>query len=265
VEFDGRYSKSRDRNEACHGKTRSYCVSVGMDMVICDRLLGGAFHYGDSRLKVDALRSRSDIDSISLYGGRKFLFNPGALSATGGYTYGYHKIDGQRYDFPSNRFTSDYNGQSRTAYLDAAFAFNTYSPWTFAPFADVMRNAYRNTSFTERGYGAGDALSVDARIQDNWSTTVGLRTHARIRNAFVDAQICRRRIYGDITSHNSTFMAGSSNGLRINGDSLSRDELVYGVDVGCNITRSVGVRATYDSSTKATVRKQAQLRKAVKP
>lgn len=250
--LDGHYSKGRDNKDTFKGKTRSYGVSVGMDKVWGDWMLGGGFRYGDGRLKVDALDSRADFDSysFSVYGGRRFQFNPGALILTAGYSFGFHDIDSRRRDVAGGSYKSDYDGKSHTVFLDGEFSFATCGAWKLAPFANAIWNAYRNDSYTEkRSGGVTDALHVAARTQTNLTTTLGVRSEANLTPClYVDAQVGWRHTYGNLTPSNRTNFVGQNNRFSVIGNSLARDEAVYGAGIGYKIGERAVIRASYDGS-----------------
>ncbi|MCC8189093.1 MAG: autotransporter domain-containing protein, partial [Planctomycetes bacterium] len=251
AEFDGYYNKGRDYADTYRGKTKSWGFAVGADAVVGDWLIGGGFRYGDGRLKVDHLMSRSDFDSysFSLYGGRRFVMGPGALYLTGGYSFGYHDIDYRRRDIGNGTYKADYDGYSHTAYLDAAFGIRPSANLEFKPFANVMYNAFRNDAYTEKRHGGvSNALRVDSRTHDNLSTSLGLRLKATSNQLFVDASVAWRHTYGNLETRNDTRFVGTGSTFSILGNALARDEAVYAVGVGVTLGPKASLRAGYDGS-----------------
>ncbi|MCC8180291.1 MAG: autotransporter domain-containing protein [Planctomycetes bacterium] len=249
--FGGSALHKRGNDNYAKAKLDSYDVTVGGEGRLAGGwLVGGAFRYGNSDMKVDDRHAKSDIDSYSfgVYGGKETPFFAGVLRWSTGVSYGYHDVEARRnITVPTLTQTlrADYHAQTFQAVGDLGFRFNNSAVAFFEPFVRLGWHSAWTNSFEESGGNA--ALRAEKEHRGNLSHHLGVRASGRLGDVVsVNASAAWIHSYG--SKNNSTNFAFSQGGdtFTIDGVTVTRDAAHLTAGVGANVTEKLTLGLTYE-------------------
>lgn len=245
-------SRSSRGSDVARAKLYGSEFSVGGEVYRGDWILGTAFRYADSRLKIDARDSRSDLDNYQLgaYVARGFRLGCNLLKTTFGLAGGYHDIKSRRNAWISGeRLRADYDAWSLDALAEAELRFDLSAGRSIAPYIALNWDSVWTDSFRERGGQA--ALRSKSEHQGNLSSTLGVRYAARLGvRASADLDLGWRHTYGNVRPGTKLDFANAPgrNSFTTIGSALARDEFLLGAGVQFDVTERVSLRLDYDFS-----------------
>lgn len=246
-------------NSAEKSKTDYFSVAAGLDAAAdTGLLLGAALEYSKSYIRVDARRSRADIESIGalLYAGR----NMGDYQIMGGAGVSSHQIDSRRFTglMPlSGPLDGDYSGLSGNIWLDASREVDSGN-LTLTPFVRLDQTVSHTSDFTEENNIA--ALQSSEDTQSSTFTTLGVRGE---RNIFetpelttqITGKLGWRHAFGDLTPEQTMRYAIGSNAFSIEGRALDRDVMTVKLGLAARsengFTLDIGYSGSYGDDSMA--------------
>ncbi|MEF9671653.1 autotransporter outer membrane beta-barrel domain-containing protein [Pseudomonas sp. PCH446] len=220
-------------------------VVMGVDWALDDEwrmgLLGGkslSKHKGD--------RFEGDLDSWHF--GTYAVHQSGPLALRLGAVHSQHYGKTQRnveFGGYKDRLTGDYGANSQQVFGELGYNLGSGS-LSAEPFANLGYQRYSRKGYTEKGGEA--ALKADAHTQDNFSTTLGLRT-ASIKYMDNKMSLAPRlsagwkHMYGAIDSTSTQTHQVTGNTYNTKGIAQDRDSLVVeaGLDLNLSARHSIGV------------------------
>ncbi|MCO8309847.1 autotransporter outer membrane beta-barrel domain-containing protein [Pseudomonas mandelii] len=201
---------------------------------------------GQSQTRLDGSQLDGDLDSWHL--GAYALRQSGPLALRLGASHSNHDGSTKRRvafngfsDRPKGRY--DANTQQAFAELGYNLGSGTISA---EPFASFGYQRYQRDSYTEKGGAA--ALQVHGQMQNNFSSTFGLRL-AQFNTLDNGMQLTPRfsagwkHIYGDVDSKTQQRLATGGKNYIIEGAALDRDNLMLdaGLDLAVSTRQTLGV------------------------
>ncbi|NWB96033.1 autotransporter outer membrane beta-barrel domain-containing protein [Pseudomonas gingeri] len=201
---------------------------------------------GKSQSKHKGSRFDGDLDSWHI--GTYALHQSGPVALRLGAIHSQHYGKTQRnVEFMGykDRLTGDYGANSQQAFAELGYNLGSGS-LSAEPFANLGYQRYSRKGYTEKGGEA--ALKADAQTQDNFSTTLGLRT-ASIKYMDNKMSLAPRlsagwkHLYGAIDSTSTQTHQVSGRTFNTKGIAQDRDSLVVeaGLDLNLSARHSVGV------------------------
>ena len=251
ITLDGGRAKTSATGNTAESEFTSYGVSLGAEKRFADSFRAGlALRYGDSELKLDSRHSKADVDSLNLglYGDWDLLTSGGnALRLSFGGTYGIHWVDSTRRIIEpavAQHLKADYNVNTAMLFTELGYRFDFGQGVTLEPYGGLAWNSAWTESFRETGGSA--ALRADSRHNDNFSSTLGLRTLASPSdNLSFKMDINWLHIYGD-RDPETTLAFDGGRSFTILGAPLSRDSLGLNLGAEVRVTPAVSIEAGYD-------------------
>ncbi|NWD77090.1 autotransporter domain-containing protein [Pseudomonas gingeri] len=201
---------------------------------------------GKSQSKHKGSRFDGDLDSWHI--GTYALHQSGPVALRLGAIHSQHYGKTQRnveFSGYKDRLTGDYGANSQQAFAELGYNLGSGS-LSAEPFANLGYQRYSRKGYTEKGGEA--ALKADAQTQDNFSTTLGLRT-ASIKYMDNKMSLAPRlsagwkHLYGAIDSTSTQTHQVSGRTFNTKGIAQDRDSLVVeaGLDLNLSARHSVGV------------------------
>ncbi len=251
ADFGGADLWKKGEQGIAKAKLQAIDTTVGMETFRSGGwLLGGAFRYGHSKIKVDDRHSKANVNSYSfgLYAGKDTPFHMGTLRWSAGVAYGYHDVDSDRnITIPTlnQSLSAGYSAQSIQFINDFGYRFDVSNTVLLEPFFRLGWHSMWTGKVDESGGNA--ALRSSREHKGNLSHTLGLRsTFALGGRAAVKAGAGWVHSYGSKENKTQFRFAEGGDRFTINGVTVTRDaaHLNLGVNVAINERALVGV--SYD-------------------
>ena len=261
VEVLGNWQRLDDDGNAASVEHNTGGIFLGGDHAIGNGWrIGGAFGYADSRIKVDARRSKADVDSYSLaaYAGKGFEQGQGKLNVLLGATHTWHGIDSER-DVSvgglNQHLKADYDAKTLQFFTEIGYALPVGNGYTIEPFVGLAWSELRTDSFSESGGSA--ALSAKRARNDTVTSTLGLRASVEARwgarKARLHGTLGWRHAEGDVAPR-TTFAFDGGQSFTVAGTSIARNaalvELRGDVALSRNATASLSYTGQYGEGNK---------------
>ncbi|MFI8224150.1 autotransporter domain-containing protein [Pseudomonas sp. NPDC085632] len=239
-----------------YGKLDGEHGSSGLEQRTKGSVLGADWSLNPAwRLGVLGGYSKTDLDATGVDGnveswhaGVYALHQNGPISLRLGAAYSGHQGESKRtiaFNGFSDRPKGDYDADSQQAFAEIGYAMGS-GRLSAEPFASLGYQRYHRDSYKEKGGAA--ALQVDGQIQDNFSSTFGLRL-AHLSSLDNGMSVTPRmaagwkHTYGDVSSSTRQAFVTGGTAFSVDGSSLDRDSLVLeaGLDVGISARHTLGV------------------------
>ncbi|TDV45193.1 outer membrane autotransporter protein [Pseudomonas helmanticensis] len=239
-----------------YGKLDGEHGSGGLEQRTKGSVLGADWSLNPAwRLGVLGGYSKTDLDATGVDGnveswhaGVYALHQNGPISLRLGAAYSGHQGESKRtiaFNGFSDRPKGDYDADSQQAFAELGYAMGS-GRLSAEPFASLGYQRYHRDSYQEKGGAA--ALQVDSQIQDNFSSTFGLRL-AHLSSLDNGISVTPRlaagwkHTYGDVGSSTRQAFVTGGTAFSVDGSSLDRDSLVLeaGLDVGVSARHTLGV------------------------
>ncbi|SDT63405.1 autotransporter outer membrane beta-barrel domain-containing protein [Pseudomonas granadensis] len=201
---------------------------------------------GYSQTDLDASGVDGEVDSW--HAGVYALHQNGPLALRLGAAYSAHQGDSQRsivFNGFSDRPKGDYDADSQQAFAELGYAMGS-GRLSAEPFASLGYQRYHRDRYQEKGGAA--ALQIDSQIQDNFSSTLGLRlAHLSSLNNGMSVTprmaLGWKHTYGDVSSSTRQAFVTGGTAFNVEGSALDRDSLMLeaGLDVGVSARHSLGL------------------------
>ncbi len=220
-------------------------VVMGVDWALDNEWRMGLLG-GKSLSKHKGSRFEGDLDSWHI--GTYAVHQSGPLALRLGAIHSNHYGKTERnveFSGYKDRLTGDYAANSQQAFGELGYNLGSGS-LSAEPFANLGYQRYSRKGYTEKGGEA--ALKADAQTQDNFSTTLGLRT-ASIRHMDNKMSLAPRlsagwkHMYGSLDSSSTQTNKAVGRTFNTKGAALDRDSLVVeaGLDLNLSARHSIGV------------------------
>lgn len=211
--------------------------------------VGGALGYTDSKARVDERSSQADVSSYSalVYGGKSFVYGPGAWQFLAGAGYTWHDISTRRYaSSQTPALTADYGASTGQVFTELAYSWKLAERTTLEPFAGLAWSDLRTRGFSESGGDA--ALSGESGSTQQTHATLGLRAaqgfEAAGRQGRVFGTVGWRHVFGDVKPESVlAFDAGQP--FTVAGAPIGRDAALVEVGAEMAIARSATLGLGY--------------------
>ncbi|WP_322845320.1 autotransporter outer membrane beta-barrel domain-containing protein [Pseudomonas sp. B33.4] len=239
-----------------YGKLDGEHGSSGLEQRTKGSVLGADWALNPAwRLGVLGGYSKTDLDATGVDGnveswhaGVYALHQNGPIAVRLGAAYSSHQGESKRtiaFNGFSERPKGDYDADSQQAFAELGYAMGS-GRLSAEPFASIGYQRYHRDSYNEKGGAA--ALQVDGQIQDNFSSTFGLRL-AHLSSLDNGMSVTPRmaagwkHTYGDVSSSTRQAFVTGGTAFSVDGSSLDRDSLVLeaGLDVGISARHTLGV------------------------
>lgn len=239
-----------------YGKLDGEHGSSGLEQRTKGSVLGADWALNPAwRLGVLGGYSKTDLDATGVDGnveswhaGVYALHQNGPISLRLGAAYSGHQGESKRtiaFNGFSDHPKGDYDADSQQAFAELGYAIGS-GRLSAEPFASLGYQRYHRDRYQEKGGAA--ALQVDSQIQDNFSSTFGLRL-AHLSSLDNGISVTPRlaagwkHTYGDVSSSTRQAFVTGGTAFSVDGSSLDRDSLVLeaGLDMGISARHMLGV------------------------
>ncbi|ASC68744.1 autotransporter outer membrane beta-barrel domain-containing protein [Achromobacter denitrificans] len=214
--------------------------------------LGGALGATRSRVRLDALDAKANVDSYSatLYGKRSFVVGPGKMKLLAAASYVWHDMDTTRHfalpGIASQTLTADVSANTVLAFTELGYEVALPEGASVEPFAGLAFRDVRTRGFSESGGWA--AIDAEAGRVVQTTTTLGLRGQAGLSLGPVvgrlHALLGWRRAFGDVAPETTLALDGGSV-LTVAGAPIARSAALVGLGAELALSRSAAVGLAY--------------------
>ncbi|SSW70494.1 autotransporter outer membrane beta-barrel domain-containing protein [Achromobacter agilis] len=213
--------------------------------------LGGALGTTRSRIRIDALDAKANVDSYSatLYGKRSFVAGAGKVNLLAAASYAWHDMDTTRhFDVPgiSQTLTADVSANTVLAFTELGYELALSQRASLEPFAGLAFRDVRTRGFSESG--GSTAIDAEGSRVVQTTTTLGLRgqTGLSLGPAVgrVHALLGWRRAFGDVAPETTLALDGGSV-LTVAGAPIARSAALVGLGAELALSRSAAVGLAY--------------------
>ncbi len=251
VEAQGYTDRLGGDGNAARSTLEGMRTSVGVEKrFLGGWLVGGAFQYGSTNMKVKSLSSKADVDSFNfgVYAGREWGMDAGTLRFAAGAGYGYHDIDSRRSVSSSvlnETLKAGYHAQTAQVFGDIGFAVDLPAGFEVEPYLRLGWNSAWTRGFTENGGVA--ALSARREHQGNLSQTVGVRAAWAIRDdATLHAGAGWVHTYGRKDSATGFAFVDGGAGMSVGGVRVPANAAVVNAGMSVAVNARTQVHFGYD-------------------
>lgn len=250
VQLSGSRQTLDGNNNVSQLKQSSTDIFIGGDYDLAQGWrAGAALSYSDSRLRVDKLASKTDIDSYSLalYGGQAFATNAGKLNLLLGSAYTWHTVDSTRRISVAGldqTLSADYRANTTQLFTELGYAMSISDATRLEPFMGLDWNSLRTRGFTESGGNA--ALTVKRKTNDLTYSTLGLPAHTALNFGQTDINLQGtlgwRHAFGDVDPR-STHAFHGGKAFTVAGTPIAQNAAIVevGADVAVSLNLSMGL------------------------
>lgn len=227
-------------------------------------LVGGAFSYSDHKVKLNARRSSSSIDSYSLalYAGKNWQRDHSVLNLKVGLAHTWHDINSSRSVSLGGEQSLSASYDARTIHLfgELAYGMDMGGSSMVEPYVGLSWLSHHSDGFSETGGPA--ALRGKSGTDEVTFSTVGVRAASTMDagNGTLTLQggLGWRHAFGDVQPDTKlSFKQGNSNDFRIVGAPIARNTAVLSLGAEVQLGSNTSVGIGYEGQTGSGFREHA--------
>lgn len=242
-----------DRNTAKR-KHRIDGLTVGGDTTFDNGWsIGAALSYAHSKVKLDARRSSSDVDSYGLgfYASKAWQREAGSLNFVAGLGHIWHDIDTRRaVDLGgAQTLKASYDARTLQAFGELGYALAVNQQSTIEPYVNLTWLQHRTKGFNESGGAA--ALRGEKGTENLAFSTLGVRAgttfEAGERQIHAYAALGWRHAFGDREPKTGlSFIEGGGQRFSITGAPIAKNTAVFALGAELQLGRNASLGLGYE-------------------